>query len=101
VILEIEAEAAKTVKPMPGLLELLATLRDADVRVALVTRNTHASVDAFFRLIGEEWRSAFDAVRTREFRFVKPDKRLLLSLAKVRAARRTAARERACACACA
>jgi hypothetical protein len=50
--------------------------------VALVTRNTSASVDAFFKLVGEEWRPVFDAVRTREFRFVKPDKRLLLSLAE-------------------
>ncbi|KAI8468343.1 MAG: HAD-like domain-containing protein [Monoraphidium minutum] len=82
VILEIEAEASKTVSAMPGLLELMATLRDHDVKVALVTRNTTASVDAFFRLIGEEWRPAFDAIRTREFRFVKPDKRLLLSLAE-------------------
>lgn len=82
VILEIEAEASKTVSAMPGLYELLTTLRDHDVKVALVTRNTTASVDAFFRLIGEEWRSAFDAIRTREYRFVKPDKRLLLSLAK-------------------
>ena len=81
VILEIEAEAAATVSAMPGLQELLATLRGHDVKVALVTRNTAASVDAFFRLVGEEWRAAFDAVRTREFRFVKPDKRLLLSLA--------------------
>ena len=48
-----------------------------------MTRNTEASVDAFFRLIGEEWRAVFDAIRTREFRFVKPDKRLLLSLAQV------------------
>jgi hypothetical protein len=59
--------------------------------VALVTRNTEASVDAFFKLIGEEWRGAFDAIRTREFRFVKPDKRLLLSLAQVRGARGAAA----------
>jgi hypothetical protein len=56
--------------------------------VALVTRNTTASVDAFFRLVGEEWRGTFDAIRTREFRYVKPDKRLLLSLAEVRSSSR-------------
>jgi hypothetical protein len=32
VILEIEAEAAKSVREMPGLYELMATLRDREVR---------------------------------------------------------------------
>jgi hypothetical protein len=32
VILEIEAEASKTVRAMPGLIELMETLRDHDVR---------------------------------------------------------------------
>ncbi len=31
VILEIEAEAAKTVKPMDGLIELLQLLKESDV----------------------------------------------------------------------
>jgi hypothetical protein len=48
-----------------------------------VTRNTTASVDAFFGLVGEEWRSLFSEIRTREFKYVKPDKRLLLELAEV------------------
>ena len=52
------------------------------VRVALVTRNTRDSVDAFLRLIGPEWSGLFDIVLTREFPFVKPDKRLLLHVAK-------------------
>jgi hypothetical protein len=53
------------------------------VKVGLVTRNTTSSVDAFFNLIGEEWRSLFCEIRTREFRFVKPDKRLLIEVAQV------------------
>lgn len=69
------AATAETAKP---------NTQNPQVKIALVTRNTTASVDAFFRLVGEEWRSAFDAIRTREFRYVKPDKRLLLSLAEVR-----------------
>jgi len=52
-------------------------------KVALVTRNTTQSVDAFFELVGQEWRSLFSEIRTREFRYVKPDKRLLLELAEV------------------
>eukprot|EP00798_Chlamydomonas_sp_ICE-L_P030726 gene30726-35761_t len=63
-ILEIEAEAAKT------------------VRTALVTRNTTASVEAFFNLIGKEWKPLFSIVLTREFEFVKPDKRLLSHVAE-------------------
>jgi hypothetical protein len=51
--------------------------------IALVTRNTTASVDAFFNLVGQEWRSLFSEIRTREFKYVKPDKRLLLELAEV------------------
>ena len=53
------------------------------VRVGLVTRNTEASVDAFFGLIGREWQPLFDPVLTREFRFVKPDKRALQHFAQV------------------
>lgn len=48
-----------------------------------MTRNTTASVDAFFGLVGQEWRSLFSEIRTREFKYVKPDKRLLLELAEV------------------
>lgn len=55
----------------------------SQVKVALVTRNTTQSVDAFFGLIGDEWRPLFSDIRTREFRYVKPDKRLLLDLAEV------------------
>ena len=69
---------------MPGLLELLAFLRDSPVRVGLVTRNTTESVDAFFAAIGEEWRGVFDIMLTREFKHVKPDKRCLLHFADVR-----------------
>lgn len=54
------------------------------VPVALVTRNTKASVQAFLDLIGPEWASLFDTVLTREFAFVKPDRRLLLHVAQVR-----------------
>ncbi|KAF8065826.1 haloacid dehalogenase-like protein [Scenedesmus sp. PABB004] len=82
IILEIEAEAAARVSAKPGLIDLLEMLRDADVKVALVTRNTTASVAALFALIGEEWRTLFSEVRTREFRYVKPDKRLLLDVAQ-------------------
>lgn len=53
------------------------------VKVALVTRNTTQSVDAFFNLVGQEWRQLFSEIRTREFKYVKPDKRLLLELAEV------------------
>jgi hypothetical protein len=41
------------------------------------------SVAAFFQLIGEEWRGLFSEIRTREFKYVKPDKRLLLDVAQV------------------
>jgi HAD superfamily hydrolase (TIGR01549 family) len=39
-------------------------------------------VDAFFRLLGEEWRPLFNIVLTREFRHVKPDYRLMHHLAE-------------------
>lgn len=82
VILEIEAEAAKSVQGKEGLMELLQMLKQSDVKVALVTRNTTSSVAAFFQLIGEEWRGLFSEIRTREFKYVKPDKRLLLDVAE-------------------
>ena len=77
-ILEIEADAAANSEGMPGLLELLDYLRSSPARVGLVTRNTPQSVDAFFAAIGEEWRSAFDILLTREHPYVKPDKRCLI-----------------------
>lgn len=83
-ILEIEATAAAEAKPMPGLLDLLAYLRDSPAKIGLVTRNTTDSVNAFFSVIGEEWRGVFEIVLTREFKHVKPDKRCLLHFAEVR-----------------
>ncbi|KAG1677921.1 hypothetical protein FOA52_001339 [Chlamydomonas sp. UWO 241] len=82
VILNIEAEAAKSVSSKEGLLELLAQLKKQNVPIALVTRNTTPSVTAFLNLIGPEWSSMFSPVLTREFDFVKPDKRLLLHVAQ-------------------
>jgi Haloacid dehalogenase-like hydrolase len=68
--------------PPPPPLTHQCTATTCQVRVALVTRNTTASVDAFFSVIGEEWRGLFRPVLTREHVFVKPDKRLLLGLAQ-------------------
>ncbi|GLC58380.1 hypothetical protein PLESTB_001352600 [Pleodorina starrii] len=81
-ILQIEAQAAAAVSAKPGLMELMQLLRDKQVPVALVTRNTTDSVAAFFRLLGPEWSGLFSQVLTREFRFVKPDRRLLTHVAQ-------------------
>ncbi|GAB4824051.1 hypothetical protein N2152v2_011097 [Parachlorella kessleri] len=82
VILELEAKAATELQIQPGLLEVLAFLRDNKVQVGLVTRNTEASVDAFFNIIGQEWHSLFSPVLTRQFQYVKPDKRALTHFAE-------------------
>lgn len=37
-------------------------LKERDVKVALVTRNTTHSVNAFFEKAGQEWRSVFSQV---------------------------------------
>lgn len=84
-ILEIEARAAAASKGMPGLKELfdfLSLHRDS-VKVGLVTRNTVESMDAFFDAVGSHYRDVFDILMTREFDFVKPDKRCLLHFAQV------------------
>ena len=53
-------------------------------QVGLVTRNTTESVDAFFATIGEEWRSCFDVLLTRDNTpYVKPDPRSLLHFSEV------------------
>jgi HAD superfamily hydrolase (TIGR01549 family) len=80
-ILEIEAEASKKVSAKEGLMELLTFLRDQKCPVALVTRNTPSSTQAFFDLIGPEWSKLFSPVVTREYRYVKPDPRLLYHVA--------------------
>lgn len=52
--------------------------------MGLVTRNTTESVDAFFATIGEEWRSCFDVLLTRDNTpHVKPDPRSLLHFSEV------------------
>lgn len=42
--------------------ELLSELKRRNVRVALVTRNTTHSVNAFFNVVGQEWRQLFSQV---------------------------------------
>lgn len=42
----------------------------------------YIGVDAFFSLIGPEEAATFNPVLTRQFEFVKPDKRLLLHVAE-------------------
>jgi HAD superfamily hydrolase (TIGR01549 family) len=81
-ILEIEDVAAKQTQGMPGVTELLSFLERQDVKVGLVTRNTEYSVDMFFQAIGEHHRGVFDIVMTREFHYVKPDKRCLLHFSR-------------------
>lgn len=82
-ILEIEAGAAARVRLKEGARELLALLAERGVRLGLVTRNTRASVQAFFGLVGQEYAALFDPVLTREFAYVKPDRRLLEHVAQV------------------
>jgi hypothetical protein len=55
----------------------------AAAAAAVNTPHAVCSVAAFFELIGEEWRGLFSEIRTREFKYVKPDKRLLLDVAEV------------------
>ncbi|EFJ44982.1 hypothetical protein VOLCADRAFT_106209 [Volvox carteri f. nagariensis] len=81
-ILQIEEQAARAVSAKPGLLQLLQLIKDHKVPVALVTRNTSDSVAAFFRIIGPEWSGLFSQVLTREFKYVKPDRRLLVHVAQ-------------------
>ena len=52
------------------------------VLLAVVTRNTPKAVDAFMKLLGPGWRDKFSIVLTREFKYVKPDRRLLLHVAQ-------------------
>uniref|UniRef100_A0A061QSN0 Uncharacterized protein n=1 Tax=Tetraselmis sp. GSL018 TaxID=582737 RepID=A0A061QSN0_9CHLO len=52
VILELEAEARKSLTLKEGLESLLELLKKSKVHVALVTRNTTPSVDAFFSILG-------------------------------------------------
>ena len=94
VILELEAQARMTLEAMPSVREVLSHLQRCGVRVGLVTRNTPAAVDAFFALIGEEYRRVFDIVLTREFKHVKPDKRCLTHFAQVRGEGRGEGRRR-------
>jgi len=82
IIEEIEQEASATLELMRGMEDLLDFCAGHRIKVALVTRNTKRAVAAFFRLLGESRASIFSIVLTREFRHVKPDKRILEYIAK-------------------
>ena len=74
-------QALKTLQLQPGLEAVLEQCARDGARLAVVTRNTTRAVDAFFGLLGAGWRGRFSTVLTREFQFVKPDRRLLLHVA--------------------
>ncbi len=82
VIHELEARALTTLQLAPGLEALLQQCIDDGLRIAIVTRNTPAAVDALFARLGESWRPRFDPILTRHFTYVKPDRRLLLHVAQ-------------------
>ena len=82
IILDIEKTAQATLSLAPGLLELLEHCEADGLLLALVTRNTPAATEALFGLLGERWRNRFSPLLTRHFRFVKPDRRLLLHVAQ-------------------
>lgn len=77
IILDLEAEALRTLQLMDGLRELLDHLKASGIKVALVTRNTTRAVDAFFSILGQEYRPLFSQILTRESPYVKPDFRLM------------------------
>jgi HAD superfamily hydrolase (TIGR01509 family) len=82
VILELEADAQRTLALQPGLEALLAACVADGLQLAIVTRNTPDAVDALFSRLGAEWRPRFTQVLTRHFPYVKPDRRLLLHVAQ-------------------
>lgn len=82
IILELEADALRTLELMEGLRELLDLLRERGTKVALVTRNTTKAVNAFFALLGEDYRPLFSQILTRESPYVKPDYRLMDEIAR-------------------
>lgn len=63
-----ESEAAATSELQPGAAKVVASIRAEGLPVALMTRNSRASVDAFQR----RHRIEFDLIRTREDGVVKP-----------------------------
>eukprot|EP00191_Tetraselmis_sp_GSL018_P010757 CAMPEP_0177619220 /NCGR_PEP_ID=MMETSP0419_2-20121207/26122_1 /TAXON_ID=582737 /ORGANISM="Tetraselmis sp., Strain GSL018" /LENGTH=222 /DNA_ID=CAMNT_0019118429 /DNA_START=307 /DNA_END=973 /DNA_ORIENTATION=+ len=79
VILELEAEARKSLTLKEGLESLLELLKKSKVHVALVTRNTTPSVDAFFSILGA---AALLSGSHQGRQIVKPDRRLLIDVAK-------------------
>ncbi len=73
-----EADAARAAELNPGAAELLEHLADRGVKMALLTRNSRASVAAF----GEQFGFAFDATHTREDGVTKPSPEPVLHLCR-------------------
>jgi len=82
VIHELEARAQETLELQDGLQSLLEQCMEDGLQLALVTRNTPKAVDKLFSLLGESWRPRFTPLLNRHFALVKPDRRLLLHVAR-------------------
>lgn len=68
VIERYESAVIAATKIQEGCVDFLIKLRDNGCKLAILTRNSRKSVDAFIELIG----FSFDAVLTREHTHVKP-----------------------------
>ncbi|MCG3178363.1 MAG: Phosphoglycolate phosphatase [Phycisphaerae bacterium] len=79
IILRHEAAAARDATLNPGAADLLAELSRRGVPVALLTRNSRASV----RTVCDKFRLRFDAIHTREDGLPKPSPEPVLHLCRV------------------
>lgn len=68
IIVRHERRATELATLQPGARDLLAACREAGLRLGILTRNTHLSVDALCR----RYALAFDPICSREFPFTKP-----------------------------
>jgi len=87
IIAEMEGEALKTMKAMPGAVKLAKLLDDLNVPRGLVTRNVKTSVDHFHNVAWKDGETdtlmkAFHPVCSREFTPYKPAPDSLLHICK-------------------
>jgi len=68
-LVQTELQAAQKARLMPGAIEALAVIRDANIKVALLTRNTRESM----QMVIEKFGLQFDLAWSRENGPIKPE----------------------------
>ena len=80
IIKRIEAQAIEEYRLQENALDVLTSMQDAGIKLAILTRNTNYGINKFLKLVEDDVK--FDYVLGREFPTIKPSPEPLLHILK-------------------